>query len=51
MEETYRLYHGMSTHELTQIFYNDLGSQDRYLLDVTSGDNFMRGWQRIATTM
>ena len=31
----------MSNHELTQIFYDGLGLQDRYLLDAASGDTFM----------
>ena len=31
----------MSNHELMQIFYDGLGLQDRYLLDVVSGDTFM----------
>ena len=31
----------MSSHELTQIFYDGLGPQDRYLLDAASGGTFM----------
>ena len=31
----------MSNHELTQIFYDGLGLQDRYLLDAASGGTFM----------
>ena len=31
----------MSKHELTQIFYDGLGPQDRYLLDAASGGTFM----------
>ena len=31
----------MSNHELTQIFYDGLGPQDRYLLDAGSGGTFM----------
>ena len=31
----------MSNHELTQIFYDGLGSQDRYVFDATSGATFM----------
>ena len=31
----------MSNHELTQIFYDRLGPQDRYLLDAASGSTFM----------
>ena len=34
-------HHGVSNHELTQIFYDGLGPQDRYLLDVASGGTFM----------
>ena len=35
----------MSNHELTQIFYDGLGPQDRYLLDVASDDTFMRKYE------
>ena len=31
----------MSNHELTQIFNDGLGPQDRYLLDAASGGTFM----------
>ena len=31
----------MSNHKLTQIFYDGLGLQDRYLLDAASGGTFM----------
>ena len=34
-------HHGVSNHELTQIFYDALGPQDRYLLDAASGGTFM----------
>ena len=34
-------HHGVSYHELTQIFYDGLGPQDRYLLDAASGGTFM----------
>ena len=34
-------HHGLSNHELTQIFYDGLGPQDRYLLDAASGGTFM----------
>ena len=34
-------HHGVSNHELTQIFYDGLGLQDRYLLDAASGGTFM----------
>ena len=30
-------HHGVSNHELTQIFYDGLGPQDRYLLDAANG--------------
>ena len=35
----------MSNHELTQIFYDGLGLQDRYLLDVASGGTFMSKYE------
>ena len=31
----------MSNHELTQIFYDGLGLQDRYLFDASSSGTFM----------
>ena len=34
-------HHGVSNHKLTQIFYDGLGPQDRYLLDAASGGIFM----------
>ena len=34
-------HHELSNHELTQIFYDGLGPQDRYLLDAASGGTFM----------
>ena len=34
-------HHGVSNPELTQIFYDKLGSQDRYLLDAASGGTIM----------
>ena len=34
-------HHGVSNYELTQIFYDGLGLQHRYLLDATSGGTFM----------
>ena len=34
-------HHGVSRHELTQIFYDGLGPQDRYLLDAASSSTFM----------
>ena len=38
-------HHGVSNHELTQVFYDRLGPQDRYLLDEASGDTFMRKYE------
>ena len=38
-------HHGVSNHELTQIFYDGLGPQDRYLLDAASGDTFMKKFE------
>ena len=38
-------HHGVSNHELTQIFYDELGPQDRYLLDAASSDTFMRKYK------
>ena len=38
-------HHGVSKHELTQIFYDGLGPQDRYLLDATSGGTFMSKYE------
>ena len=35
----------MSNHELTQIFYDGLGLQDRYLLDAASGGTFMSKYE------
>ena len=35
----------MSNHELTQIFYDGLGPQDRYLLDAVSGRTFMSKYE------
>ena len=35
----------MSNHELTQKFYDELGPQDRYILDVASGGTFMRKYE------
>ena len=37
--------HGVSNHKLSQIFYEGLGSQDRYLLDAASGGTFMRKYE------
>ena len=34
-------HHRVSNHELTQIFYDGLGPQDRYLLDAARGGTFM----------
>ena len=38
-------HHGVSNHELTQIFYDELGPQDRYLLDAASGGTFMSKYE------
>ena len=38
-------HHGVSNHQLTQIFYDGLGLQDRYLLDVASGGTFMSKYE------
>ena len=35
-------HHGVSNHELAQIFYDGFGPLDRYLLDAASGGTFMR---------
>ena len=35
----------MSNHELTQIFSDGLGPQDRYLLDATSGGTVMSKYE------
>ena len=40
-----RPHHGVSNHELTQIFYDGLGPQDRYLLDAASGGTFMSKYE------
>ena len=34
-------HHGVSNHELTHIFYDGLGPEDRYLLDAASSGTFM----------
>ena len=38
-------HHGVSNHELTQLFYDRLGPQDRYLLDAASGGTFMSKYE------
>ena len=38
-------HHGVSNHELTQIFYDGLDLQDRYLLDAASDDIFMSKYE------
>ena len=38
-------HHGVSNHELMQIFYDRLGPQDRYLLDAASGGTFMSKYE------
>ena len=35
----------MSNHEITQIFYDGLDPQDRYLLDAASGGTFMSKYE------
>ena len=39
------LHHGVSNHELTQIFYDGLGPQDRYLLDAANDGTFKRKYE------
>ena len=41
-------HYGVSNHELTQIFYDRLGPQDRYLLDAESGGTFMSRYEHKA---
>ena len=41
-------HHGVSNHELTQIFYDGFGPQDRYLLDAASGGTFMSKYENEA---
>ena len=38
-------HHGVSNHELMQIFYDGLGPEDRYLLDAASGGTFMSKYE------
>ena len=38
-------HHGVSNHELTQIFYDGLGPKYRYLLDVASDGTFMSRYE------
>ena len=38
-------HHGVSNHEVTQIFYDGLGLQERYLLDAASGGTFMSKYE------
>ena len=38
-------HHGVSNHIPTQIFYDGLGPQDRYLLDAASGGTFMSKYE------
>ena len=38
-------HHGVSNHELTQIFYDGLGPQDRYLLNAASGGTFVSKYE------
>ena len=41
-------HHGVSNHELTQIFYDGLCPQDKYLSDATSGGTFMSKYEEDA---
>ena len=41
----------MSNHELTQIFYDELGPQDRYLIDAASGGTFMSKYKDNVTEL
>ena len=47
MTSRFRLvtHHGVSNHELTQIFYDGLGLQDKYLLYVASVDTFVSKYE------
>ena len=38
-------HHEVTNHELTQILYDGLGPQDRYLLDASSGSTFMSKYE------
>ena len=38
-------HYGVSNHEFTQIFYDGLGPQDRYLLDAASCGTFMSKYE------
>ena len=38
-------HHGVSNHELMQIFYDGIGPQDRYLLDAASDGTFMSKYE------
>ena len=38
-------HHGIPKNEITQIFYDDLGAPDRYLLDAASGGTFMSKYE------
>ena len=38
-------HHGVSNHQLTQILYDGLGPQERYLLDAASGGTFMSKYE------
>ena len=39
------LHHGITKHEITQIFYDGLGAPDQYLLDAASGATFMSKYE------
>ena len=38
-------HHGIPKHEMTQIFYDDLGAPKKYFLDVASGGTFMSKYE------
>ena len=38
-------YHGITKHEITQIFYDGLGAPNRYFLDAASGGTFMSKYE------
>ena len=38
-------HHGITKHEITQLFYDGLGAPDRYFLDAASGGTFMSKYE------
>ena len=40
-------HHGLSSHELTQIFYDGFDLQDRYLLETANGCIFMNKYEEM----